>query len=694
MRRPACSIRRLGAAWFLLAALPPIAHAYDLTSHQQLSQAAFDVSGLASTLREGHGIFPADTFGGRSTLFKYTRLTPLAWIAKGARDEDWAGRPINHFYDPYHDIPLGIGVKAPDWALEDGGDLLGQDYSYKDARDAFYRALTARDPATHDRELGHTFYALGHVIHLIQDMAQPQHTRNDKHPDFIPPKKSWMEMYIERLAVSRHLNSLFRLNVDPASVPNVARVRDLWVTGIGDQMTGFGMSTFSNANFVSAGTNFTALRPFATADFFPRPVLDLNNVSTLSPTDTCKDGAQAPGFLTFYGNGIDDPVAGRLDNPRMTTYSFFDQYLIAQGRRPIFALNCFNLDTAATILLPRAVSFSAGLLKYFFRGRLEIASPDRYVYGLAAFQPGNTGSFTKLRFRVRNITPNEEAGPGLMSAVVRYRVPVDSAANLIDAPLADISGPRFAISRPLEAVTPTSSFQEFVFDFTQDPIPTNSADLFLTVVFKGSLGQEADAVMVGGKNLYEPDPLDKANGTDYQCFQGEIFYVADLPRYQYPDHTERDVNGDRVPDLYGPLVERTLSIKTFPLDQSIPGGFDYQVAELSAGRSVRFMLLQDQPWYGVSLRDTLVQDVSTGAAGTYSAAVQLNGILNDVSRGPAGEIVRTVNLPFIDRGARSLHAIALETSDTIPCQPEFRFVSRDWTRVEGCLPVADCLPVE
>src|SRR5207247_6928086 len=103
-------------------------------------------------------------------------------------------------------------------------------------------------------------------------MAQPQHTRNDLHPNFIPATTSWMETYIERLTRHPDLRTLFDLNVDSASVPRVTRARDLWVTGTGAQMTGSGMAEFSNANFVSAGTNFTALQPFATADRFPSPV--------------------------------------------------------------------------------------------------------------------------------------------------------------------------------------------------------------------------------------------------------------------------------------------------------------------------------------------------------------------------------------------------------------------------------------
>jgi hypothetical protein len=84
---------------------------------------------------------------------------------------------------------------------------------------------------------------------------------------------------------------------------------------------------------------------------------------------------------------------------------------------------------------------------------------------------------------------------------------------------------------PLDPVTLTASFQELVFDFTDSPIPANSTDLFLTVVYKARLGLEDGAVMVGGKDLFESDPFDVGNATDWECAEGELYHVADLTAY-------------------------------------------------------------------------------------------------------------------------------------------------------------------
>jgi hypothetical protein len=77
------------------------------------------------------------------------------------------------------------GKPSPDWVLEDNGEVDGQEFSYRNAREHFYKALTS--PLLSDREenWGKLFQTLGQIIHHLQDMAQPQHVRNDAHLDLI-----------------------------------------------------------------------------------------------------------------------------------------------------------------------------------------------------------------------------------------------------------------------------------------------------------------------------------------------------------------------------------------------------------------------------------------------------------------------------------------------------------------------------
>ncbi len=126
--------------------------------------------------------------------------TILQLIAFGSVQEDdrasgtqAAYPPLRHFYDPITGLPLfisgyeGQSVPSPDWATEDRATYdhltVGQEFSFRDGRRYFYEALTEKDKTKREEKFGRTFQTLGHVIHHLQDMAQPQHVRNDVHCD-------------------------------------------------------------------------------------------------------------------------------------------------------------------------------------------------------------------------------------------------------------------------------------------------------------------------------------------------------------------------------------------------------------------------------------------------------------------------------------------------------------------------------
>ena len=249
MRRGAQRIA-WAVAWLLAATAAPLA-AYDFDTHEAMTAAAFRLSSLPSRLAD-FGITVGDRLP-EQARFKWERLTPQEWVARGGRDEDWPDvRVLRHFYDPYYDRPLTLGGqfgdKAPDWALEDTREFPDQNHSYRDARASFYLGLTGPDKATRERSLGHMFYALGHVTHLIQDVAQPQHVRNDPHL-VGTPWASFLEKYINDLVEAGLLTPSG--NVAPGAIlGKIARVRDLWATGTGATMGRLGMAAFTNANFV------------------------------------------------------------------------------------------------------------------------------------------------------------------------------------------------------------------------------------------------------------------------------------------------------------------------------------------------------------------------------------------------------------------------------------------------------------
>ena len=316
--------------------------------------------------------------------------TFLANVRFGANFEDSGARSLNHFYNPVNGMPIPAGpftnYTSPDWALEDRGDISDQAFSYKDARKYFYDALTKTNLADRDKKFGLMFQTLGQVMHHIQDMAQPQHVRNDAHCDAI---KCWFvgkynpSLYEEYSNIDLVRNRLpFFGYAPPYPNPDSTAFdvpRKFW-----DDDKLRGLADFTNLNFVSAGTNFD--RP----ELFYYPKFDVTKPTKMRIEDLCANRVPAcsnpklTGIMNFYGNDVTDRNTGAtVRNPFASTNSVFDADLTKKGMSWTFTLNRFNFELAHVFLIPRAVGYSAGLIDYFFRGEIDFvldpANPGKYV---------------------------------------------------------------------------------------------------------------------------------------------------------------------------------------------------------------------------------------------------------------------------------------------------------------------------
>ena len=249
----------------------------------------------------------------------------------------------------------------------------------------------------------------------------------------------------------------------------------------------------------------------------------------------------------------------------LTSVSVWDEFLVARHARPTFSLNYMNYDAAANLLLPRAVAYSAGLIDYFFRGKLEISLPDEGVYGVidqsVESQPYTKG-FRKIKLRLRNVTPPvvPTAGPqkdqsiaqdmsGTVLAVVKYHENACYQADLsgefgsreirtnfgdveFNDPTAVPPGCRrteekITVSDPQPQVSLTAgaaNTTSLTFTFA-NPVPINATDVYLQVVFRGVQGMEQDAVVVGTKDISEPTHFTLVNVTDYLvCYNDNWYY--------------------------------------------------------------------------------------------------------------------------------------------------------------------------
>lgn len=171
--------RRIVAS-LLLFALASVSFAYERGTHRALSTNATQSSVLQTdpNILINLGLKTSDKFRNSQGQER----TILGLVEDGADFEDGkyplSIKPLFHFFDPLHDDGL-LFFTSLTWALEDKGKIhLLQKYSFSDARDVFYEALTATSEDQRKTKFGKTFESLSHVIHHIHDMAQPQHVRN------------------------------------------------------------------------------------------------------------------------------------------------------------------------------------------------------------------------------------------------------------------------------------------------------------------------------------------------------------------------------------------------------------------------------------------------------------------------------------------------------------------------------------
>jgi hypothetical protein len=355
--------------------------------------------------------------------YKSTIKTLIGWGAK-FEDEATTTRPLNHFFDPLdgkpiHPCPpLSDCYTSPDWSLEDGmpqPNLSNQENSFFDANDYLRYALGLADETDRNLAWGDLFQTIGMVIHHVQDMAQPQHVRNDDHCDgdadgvncyVLFHNPSYYEKYTNAHRAAL-LNTYSCASYPQLDLKRFARARDFWVTASGANL---GMAEFTNHNFVSAGTNFRKRGGIVADGEYPQPDPQ-NGGSGVRTTHfdirtLLSDPAFAlPGEMWFLETDVTDGYRNiTVPNPRTSAYSLWDNKLerynvsfLVDRKYRAFNLNRFNFEAGYEFLMPRAIAYSAGLINYFFRGRMKV-SKSTYIGG------------NKIRITVSNTTAEENPG--------------------------------------------------------------------------------------------------------------------------------------------------------------------------------------------------------------------------------------------------------------------------------------------
>ncbi|MBI4688570.1 MAG: hypothetical protein HY756_12495 [Nitrospirae bacterium] len=607
----------------------------DKVTHKDLSQFAAENSVLSKT--KGDYLKNLGFERGVKEPLKWNATkTILDWLREGAELEDKQApyfpilgttRSYNHFHNPlklWTQAGLNdfwTGESSLLWA-QDGANQQNfpeKDWSWKKIREYYYIALTGRDftgtvvaPDKTKREeyFARTSRGLGHQMHLIQDAAQPDHVRNDAHPEDTFSGvgtpigfEKWAkknQSFINSLALNPIFPTL-SLNPSQYTLDPSYSTRNLTPSALfldTDQYDGLnasaginqGLAEYTNANFFSDDTIF-AVESYSTdhKHYFPYPKKSSTDLQSYI------DQNKLPKVVIGEDNIPDTSfwIKKERDGEFIEHFvrpGYFTKYInpfISLYHRTFYRDEKCHEDYAS-LLIPRAVGYSAGLLNYFFRGNIEITLPNTGVYSLISAD--KTG-FTSINLLAKNTTSTgEDMNDGSIELVVKYKLaiqdPFQSSPVSTTNDFSYIVIPEASNRRSIPKDTPV----ELTFDLTANPVPLWATDIYLQVVYKGKFGREDGAVAVGFKDISEPTPVDIFNNTDKICLYG-AWYNAGSP--EAIAQVDTDHNGIPEWDIYphNPTNSYIRFSSAANPQNASSTVYNYAVSNPSAGASLRALYI-------------------------------------------------------------------------------------------------------
>ena len=256
----------------------------------------------------------------------------LTCILSGAMDEDTPTRWLNHFFDPVHNKGLkGLYLPAKDWSISPN---VQSSFSLGDQ--SWQRALSDYKKGDRERALK----SLGHILHLVADMAVPAHTRDDIH---VYPGDSY-EQYLKKnwLEIAKDIDT------SKFTVVNVKNLNQAFVE----------LANYSNNNFYSDDT-----------------VEDSNyRVVEVEKSRRKKIGKIDYTFsVNLYSFGEENYLYGEE-----LYFDWQNKFLSSKKlKSKLFINHPIILKNHASFLVPKAVSYSAGVIKLFFSEADSVSSVEK-----------------------------------------------------------------------------------------------------------------------------------------------------------------------------------------------------------------------------------------------------------------------------------------------------------------------------
>jgi hypothetical protein len=421
-------------------------------------------------------------------------------------------RSLRHFYDPIHNMPLTVGAalgqKSTDWALGtvDAFTSLSPDstrrthFSWEDARNNYFIALTAERDANSNgvREASEreadseermfrwatTFRSMGDVVHLLEDAAQPQHTRNDRHDKSVnPDDQQGFEPFTNARLIGKQAVSgsaptpgeiyvrgligddakLFQQFLTP--LPDISGyqipvfttpLRFFTTRAPGDDDTvlpdnRYGMADYSNRGFFTRGTtpDASTLIPGVYSYQRPDPTLTGFTTQTTNCSFLPKLRSQPVNCTTVY-HPVPDPFQPSRSDVTTSEPLLAEGMWYGLGSTNQYTLTPEIYQTTGNLTVPRAIAYSAGLINYFFRGKLTVTKPSAVVIGVlnqgaqhamnaqgypCAGAATNDGcpifGFQTIRVSIQNSTP--QITESVTNTVAQQNFAATAAGNVTDS---------------------------------------------------------------------------------------------------------------------------------------------------------------------------------------------------------------------------------------------------------------------
>jgi hypothetical protein len=602
--------------------------AWEESTHELLTGRAAEVSDLQTGVLTRLGFENLDTQISRPDLSGGQQSKPIRdWIKVGARFEDGGSlilgnaRFLNHFHNPLFDMPdwpnAGLndsfftGTSSPLWAQD---ALANPNWSWPDVRGAFYQALTQQEKYWRDAMFTQVFAGLGNVVHLIQDMAQPAHVRNDAHPEDPLNIDGWhplnrMENWAVRMEDEDQAISALAQTVPTQSYPSLPLTRVGNVNGLAlgpisefwdtDQYQGdpagfpywgadggrtLGLAEYTNGSYFS---NSTINSPDSNHQF-PRPPVHIGYYSV------CRDDPPASavwGTARWYISRYPCPTDPQQRPDHFLAQSLLGTVLLTQpdSINPSLRIDDRVMADYAKDLIPRAVGYSAKLIDYFFRGDLavEVIDPTHVRVVNSSAEPMNQGTIqifydTKdAQNRVINgsYTISSVIAPGGATADITITTPPSDPSN----PASNLTPGRYGavfqgtLGAEENAVIGTSRFQwQENWDHALITAPHNWYQTTLDPnVGSPSYGGERTAVLLDdalsppskllSMRNYRPAGVPGDQIGDVTLFQPNLTVLGQTA---YPTGTDPASHYDTFPIVL--LPETELQVKVKELNANFP----------------------------------------------------------------------------------------------------------------------------